>query len=243
MNQKNPKHTQNFITSNKHVKEIINNTNINKEDKVIEIGSGKGHFTKELVKRSQSVTAVEIDRSLCEATKSAVEPFKNIDVIHQDILKFNFPKGTDYKIFGNIPYNISTDIVRKIAFNSSAKNAYLIVERGFSLRLQNTNRALALLLMIEMDIKVLQKVPRTYFHPKPSVDSVLIELERHESLIPKKDYRLYKSFVYKWVTGEYRRLFTNNQLRQALKHANAKTPKELTKEQFLSIFNSYKLFQ
>lgn len=46
MNQKNPKDTQNFITSKKHVKEILNHTNISKQDNVIEIGSGKGHFTK-----------------------------------------------------------------------------------------------------------------------------------------------------------------------------------------------------
>lgn len=42
MNQKNPKDTQNFITSKKHVKEILNHTNISKQDNVIEIGSGKG---------------------------------------------------------------------------------------------------------------------------------------------------------------------------------------------------------
>ncbi|EHT29249.1 ribosomal RNA adenine dimethylase family protein [Staphylococcus aureus subsp. aureus CIG1242] len=44
MNQKNPKDTQNFITSKKHVKRILNHTNISKQDNVIEIGSGKGHF-------------------------------------------------------------------------------------------------------------------------------------------------------------------------------------------------------
>lgn len=44
MNQKNPKDTQNFITSKKHVKEILNHTNISKQDNVIEIGSGKRTF-------------------------------------------------------------------------------------------------------------------------------------------------------------------------------------------------------
>ncbi len=50
MKQKNPKHTQNFITSRKHVKEILKYTNISKQDKVIEIGSGKGHLLKNLWK-------------------------------------------------------------------------------------------------------------------------------------------------------------------------------------------------
>ena len=220
MKQKNPKHTQNFITSRKHVKEILKYTNISKQDKVIEIGSGKGHFTKELVEMSQWVTAVEIDENLCKTTEKAVKPFNNIEVIHEDILKFNFPKSNDYKIFGNIPYNISTDIVKKIAFDSQSKYSYLIVERGFAKRLKNTQRALGLLLMLELDIEILKKVPPTYFHPKPSVDSVLIVLERHKPLILKKDYKIYQSFVYKWVNRDYRLLFTKNQLRQALKHGN-----------------------
>ncbi|WP_422485427.1 23S rRNA (adenine(2058)-N(6))-methyltransferase Erm(A) [Gudongella sp. DL1XJH-153] len=243
MKQKNPKNTQNFITSKKHVKEILKYTNINKQDKIIEIGSGKGHFTKELVEMGQWVNAIEIEESLCHATKKAVDPFQNIKVINEDILKFNFPKDTDYKIFGNIPYNISTDIIKKIAFDSQAKYSYLIVEKGFAKRLQNTQRALGLLLMVEMEIKILKKVPLSYFHPKPSVDSVLIVLERHKPLILKKDYNKYCSFVYRWVNKEYHVLFTKNQLRQALKHANVTNPDRLSNEQFLSIFNSYKLFQ
>ena len=243
MKQKNPKNSQNFITSKKHVKEILTYTNINKQDNIIEIGSGKGHFTKELVEISQWVNAIEIDKNLCHATEKAVEPFQNIKVFHEDILKFNFPKNIDYKIFGNIPYNISTDIVKRIAFDSQSKYSYLIVERGFAKRLQNTQRALGLLLMVEMDIKVLKKVPAEYFHPKPSVDSVLIVLERHEPLILKKDYKKYQTFVYNWVNRKYHVLFTKNQLRQALKHVNVTNLDKLSNEQFLSIFNSYKLFQ
>ncbi|WP_067843790.1 23S rRNA (adenine(2058)-N(6))-methyltransferase Erm(A) [Amphibacillus sediminis] len=242
MNQKNPKDTQNFITSKKHVKEILKHTNINKQDNVIEIGSGKGHFTKELVKMSQSVTAIEIDGNLCQTTQKSVDPFENVKVIQKDILKFSYPKNINYKIFGNIPFNISTDIVKKITFESQAKYSYLIVEKGFSKRLQNLQRALGLLLMVEVDIKILMKVPRTYFHPKPSVDSVLLVLERHEPLILKKDYQRYQLFVYRWVNKEYHALFTKNQFRQALTHAKIYDLNNVNFKQFLSLFNSYKLF-
>ncbi|BAC12877.1 erythromycin resistance protein [Oceanobacillus iheyensis HTE831] len=242
MNHKNPKDTQNFITSKKHVKEILDHTSINKQDNVIEIGSGKGHFTKELVKMSRWVHSIEIDEDLCQVTQKAVKPFQNIKVIHTDILKFNFHKNKDYKIFGNIPFNISTDIVKKIASESQSKFSYLIVEKGFAKRLQNTKRALGLLLMVEMDIKILTKVPRTYFHPRPSVDSVLIVLERHEPLILKKDYKKYQSFVYRWVNKEYHALFTKNQFRQALRHAKIADLNNVNFKQFLSLFNSYKLF-
>src|SRR5699024_11338703 len=53
---------------------------------------------------------------------------------------FKFPKNQSYKIFGNIPYNISTDIIRKVVFESIADESYLIVEYGFAKRLLNTKR-------------------------------------------------------------------------------------------------------
>src|SRR5699024_11423866 len=77
-------------------------------------------------------------------------------VLNKDILQFKFPKNQSYKIFGNIPYNISTDIIRKVVFESIADESYLIVEYGFAKRLLNTKRSLALLLMAEVDISILR---------------------------------------------------------------------------------------
>ncbi|MCV6037254.1 23S rRNA (adenine(2058)-N(6))-methyltransferase Erm(B), partial [Escherichia coli] len=99
--------------------------------------------------------------------------------------------------FGNIPYNISTDIIRKIVFESTATESYLIVEYGFAKRLLNTNRSLALFLMTEVDISILSKIPREYFHPKPRVNSSLIVLKRHPSKISLKDRKQYENFVMK----------------------------------------------
>src|SRR5699024_8553083 len=96
MNQKNPKDTQNFITS-------------------------KNHLTIELELISQSVLAIEIDEKLARISQQKIETSNNSKVLTMDFLQFDFPKNTDYKIFGNIPYNISTDIVWKIAFESNAK--------------------------------------------------------------------------------------------------------------------------
>ena len=116
------------------------------------------------------------------------------------------------------------------------------MEEGFAKRLRNLNRTLGLTLMLEVDIKIIKKVPRTFFNPQPKVYSVLIVLKRHKPLISRKDYKKYQYFVSKWVNKEYRVLFTKNQFSQALKHAKAKSAENLSKEQFISIFNSYKLF-
>src|SRR5699024_11983379 len=133
---------------------------LNEHDNIFEIGSGKGHFTLELVQRCNFVTAIEIDHKLCKTTENKLVNHDNFQVLNKDILQFKFPKNQSYKIFGNIPYNISTDIIRKVVFESIADEIYLIVEYGFAKRLLNTKRSLALLLMAEVDISILSMVDR-----------------------------------------------------------------------------------
>lgn len=242
MNEKLIKYSQNFITSKNHINKIMDHVNFDNHDTVYEIGSGKGHFTEELAKKCNNVTAIEIDPLMCIKTKERLANYDNFTVVNKDILQFKFPKNKKYKIYGNIPYYISTEIVRKIVFDSNAEISYLIVEFGFAKRLLNTNRSLALLLLPEVDISILLRVPREYFHPKPKVDSTLISLKRHPSKIAKKDRKIYRKFVLNWVNKEYRNLFTKNQFRRAIQHAKINDLNNITFNQFLSLFNSYKLF-
>lgn len=242
MNEKNIKHSQNFITSKHNMDKIMTNIRLNEHDNIFEIGSGKGHFTLELVKRCNFVTAIEIDHKLCKTTENKLVDHDNFQVLNKDILQFKFPKNQSYKIYGNIPYNISTDIIRKIVFDSIANEIYLIVEYGFAKRLLNTKRSLALLLMAEVDISILSMVPREYFHPKPKVNSSLIRLSRKKSRISHKDKQKYNYFVMKWVNKEYKKIFTKNQFNNSLKHAGIDDLNNISFEQFLSLFNSYKLF-
>src|SRR5699024_11573710 len=86
---------------------------------IFEIGSGKGHFTLELVQRCNFVTAIEIDHKLCKTTENKLVNHDNFQVLNKDILQFKFPKNQSYKIFGNIPYNISTEDRKSTRLNSS----------------------------------------------------------------------------------------------------------------------------
>ncbi|WP_077318133.1 23S ribosomal RNA methyltransferase Erm [Virgibacillus proomii] len=242
MNKVNIKDSQNFITSKYHIEKIMKQIDLNENDNIFEIGAGKGHFTIELVNRCNYVTAIEIDPKLCGVTQDKLLNYANYQIVNDDILKFNFPKHKSYKIFGSIPYNISTSIIRKIVYESTATVSYLIVEYGFAKRLLNTNRSLALLLMAEVDISILAKIPRHYFHPKPKVDSSLIVLKRKPIKMSYQDRKKYKYFVMKWVNKEYKKLFTKNQFNKALKHAKINDLKNVNYEQFLSLFTSYKLF-
>ncbi len=61
-----------------------------KKDNIFEIGAGKGHFTAELVKRCNFVTAIEIDSKLCEVTRNKLLNYPNYQIVNDDILKFTF---------------------------------------------------------------------------------------------------------------------------------------------------------
>src|SRR5699024_3450337 len=116
MNKKNIKDSQNFITSKSNVDKIMTNINLNEHDNIYEIGSEQRHFTLKSVQRCNVVTAIEIDHKLCKTTENKLVNHDNFQVLNKDILQFKFPKNQSYKIFGNIPYNISTDIIRKVVF-------------------------------------------------------------------------------------------------------------------------------
>ncbi len=238
----NIRYSQNFITSKNHIEKIMNQVEIEKRDYVIEIGSGKGHFTKELAKRCDFVTAVEIDPKMCEKTEARLDNQENYKIINEDILKYKFPNQVSYKIFGNIPFGISTDIVRKIAFESNANVCFLIVEYGFAKRLLDMKKSLSLMIQSEMKIRALMKVPRGYFHPEPKIDGMLISLKRKESRIAPKERKAYGNFVSKWVKGEYKKLFTKNQFKRAIRYANIEDLNKIEYDQFLSLFKSYMLF-
>src|SRR5699024_2329031 len=163
MNKKNIKDSKNFITSKRNVDKIMTNISLNDHDNMFEIGSGKGLFTLKLVQRFNLVTAIQVYNKLCTLAENQLVNHDNFQFLNKDILQFKFPKNQSYKIFGSIPYNISTDIIRKVVFESIADESYLIVEYGFAKRLLNTKRSLALLLMAEVDISILSMVPREYF--------------------------------------------------------------------------------
>src|SRR5699024_5366044 len=94
----------------------------------------------------------------------------------------------------------------------------------------------------EVDISILSMVPREYFHPKPKVNSSLIRLARKKSRISYKDTQKSNYFVMKSVKKEYKKICTKNKFKKQLKHAGIDDVNNISFEQFLSLFNSYKLF-
>ena len=102
---KNIKYSQNFLTSEKVLNQIIKQLNLKETDTVYEIGTGKGHLTTKLAKISKQVTSIELDSHLFNLSSEKLKLNTRVTLIHQDILQFQFPNKQRYKIVGSIPYH------------------------------------------------------------------------------------------------------------------------------------------
>ena len=131
---------QNFLIDKIVLRKIIKTANLSKNDTVLEIGPGIGNLTIELAKRVKKVIAVEKDKKMIEILKDNLKDFKNIQIIHGDILKipdskFQIP-NSDYRVVANLPYYIVSLIIRKfLESKNPPKEMLLMVQKEVAQRI------------------------------------------------------------------------------------------------------------
>lgn len=189
--------SQNFLTSKKTIERIIGKADIGKHDTVLEIGAGKGHITKALSLRCKEVVSYEIDRKLYDTLKPQLP--ENVRLYRADFLGAPPPK-TPYKVFANIPFSITTAIVKKLTQTDSPPDAvWLVMEKGAAKRFCSLPRDTLSSLLIKpfFETKIVYHFRREDFHPAPNADAVLIEFRRKEMpdipLSLARDYRVFLS--------------------------------------------------
>ena len=109
---------QNFLTDQNIINKIIKIGNIAENKIVLEIGAGYGNLTKKIASMNpKKIIAVEKDKKLALFLNKNFKNFKNIKVINNDIFNFIENKNLDQNVivFGNLPYNVSTQILASLA--------------------------------------------------------------------------------------------------------------------------------
>ena len=116
---------QNFLTDINIINKIIDIGDISKKDDILEVGPGTGNLTKEIInKKPKKIFLIEKDKLLYRNLK---KEFKNkINIFNEDILKTNEKNLSNKKltVFGNLPYNISTQILAKWILNCNSSFWY-----------------------------------------------------------------------------------------------------------------------
>ncbi len=168
--------SQNFLVNSDAVRRIVRKAGLQASDHIIEIGPGRGSITRRLADTRARVTAIELDRRLYEKLCGKFAGRPQVSLHCQDFLKWNLPARGGYKIFSNIPFSITTDIVRKL---SRAKNppaeAWLVMEKGAAKRFLGKPHESAQSLLIKpiFDLEICYYFRREDFLPRPGVDCVL----------------------------------------------------------------------
>ncbi|MDE6312027.1 MAG: 16S rRNA (adenine(1518)-N(6)/adenine(1519)-N(6))-dimethyltransferase RsmA [Lachnospiraceae bacterium] len=184
---------QNFLIDTHVLDKIVTSAQVNQEDCVLEIGPGIGTMTQYLAERAGKVIAVEIDKALMPILKDTLQPYDNVRIINNDILKVDIQslveeenQGKPIKVVANLPYYITTPIIMGL-FESHVPiySITVMVQKEVADRMQvgpgtKDYGALSLAVQYYAKPEIVANVPPNCFIPRPNVGSAVIRLTRHE---------------------------------------------------------------
>jgi len=185
---------QNFLVDENILRKIVKTAEIEKEDEILEIGAGIGNLTKKLAKRARKVFAIEKDKRMIEILKEELKEFDNVEIIEGDIRELLKPlskKLRVYKIVANIPYYLTSRLLRKIfELKEKPKLIVLMVQKEVAKRIiaqPPRMNLLAISVQFFAKPKIVCYVSKNCFFPKPKVDSAIIKILPQKPLLREKD--------------------------------------------------------
>lgn len=195
---------QNFLISEEVVETIVESSNIEKDDLVIEIGPGLGTLTKYLLEKAKKVICVELDSKMINILNDRFKLYDNFEIINEDILKVDLKsiienekennKIENVKVVANLPYYITTPIIMKLLEEQlDLSTITVMIQKEVADRLiaipgdKNTGAITYTVYYYSVGEKIIE-VPKDSFIPEPEVTSEVIKLMiRKEAPIQVKD--------------------------------------------------------
>lgn len=250
---------QNFFRNPKLVQQLVRVSKIGPADTVYEIGPGNGIITAALASVARRVIAVEKDPELVRHLRERFRSVDNVRIVEKDFLNYSIctrPRlSLEYKMFANIPYNRTAQIVRKVLHERpTPSEAYLIMQKEAARKFSGYPRETLFSILVKpvFELEILWQLKRTDFWPIANVDSVLFSIKRRaRPLIEAQDVRGFREFVQfgfgKWkpvLRLAFKNIFTYQQwkrLSRRLEFRLNATPTELSIEQWLGLYQAFKL--
>jgi len=218
---------QNFLIDKNIIEKIVNLVDIEKKE-ILEIGPGTGNLTSALIKKNpKKIYVIEKDNSLASILEN--EYASQINVINKDILDYDESSISKEKliVFGNLPYNISTEILCKWILNLNDdkvwfSNLILMFQKEVADRIisnfnLSTYGRLSILANWKLNIEKVTDIKSNSFSPKPKVDSTLLFFSlKNKFFSIKNPYNLEKitriffSHRRKMIKKPYNQIFSNN---------------------------------
>ena len=173
---------QNFLVDPHYIARIVDAVAPQPGDHLIEIGPGLAALTRSLIERAGHLTAIEIDRDLA-ARLAAEFPADRLTLVVADALAFDFAaQGTDLRIVGNLPYNISSPLLFHLAaYAERLRDLHVMLQKEVVARMTAAPGTpdygrLTVMLQATFAVTRLFVVPAGAFRPAPNVESAVARL-------------------------------------------------------------------
>jgi len=248
---------QNFLVDQNIINKIIKIGNIEKNTIVLEIGPGYGNLTQAIIGlKPKKLLAIEKDKKLSMFLKTKFKRFKNINIINSDILDFIKKESFDSNIvvFGNLPYNISTQILASFALLIKwppwYKTLILMFQKEVANRIiskPKLSNRLSVMSNWRLEIKKHFNISKNCFYPKPKIESSVLSflpMKSKFTIQNPKNLEMVTRILFsnkrKMINKNFLKLFNGNKLvADKLELDLSKRPEELTNEMFYKITMEY----
>lgn len=184
---------QNFLHDSSIIDTIVTVIHPEPDQAIVEIGPGLGALTESVAEHIDSMTVIELDRDL--ATRLGSHPFlqSKLNIIQQDAMTVDFSelsaeRGQPLRVFGNLPYNISTPLIfHLVNYTHAIRDMHFLLQKEVVNRLvagPNSKEYSRLSVMVQYYCHIISvlDVPPTSFWPEPKVNSVVVRLVPYATL-------------------------------------------------------------
>ena len=183
---------QHFLVDGRVLRRIVAAADLTPEDTVIEVGPGLGILTQELAQQAGRVVAIEADGEMVSALSAIVARHPNLAVVQGDIMRIDpvsllpSPGGvsTSYKVVANIPYYITSAVLRHFLEASRQPRLMVVMvqkEVGKAIVAQPGDMSLlAVSIQFYGKPSIVARVPARSFYPAPKVDSVILRIDVYD---------------------------------------------------------------
>ncbi|WP_285756086.1 16S rRNA (adenine(1518)-N(6)/adenine(1519)-N(6))-dimethyltransferase RsmA [Parageobacillus sp. G301] len=215
---------QNFLIDTNILRKIVDFAELSDETGAIEIGPGIGALTEQLARRAKKVVAFEIDQRLLPILEDTLSPYRNVHIIHQDVLKADihrviseeFTGMTDIMVVANLPYYVTTPIIMKLLTDRlPIRGMVVMLQKEVADRLAakpgtKDYGSLSIAIQYYTEAETVMTVPRTVFIPQPNVDSAVIRLIKRKQPPVKVEDEAFFFQVVRASFAQRRKTILNN---------------------------------
>jgi len=177
---------QNFLQDPVILDKIVSIADVQETDTVLEIGPGLGSLTRHLAVNAKDVVAVEIDKKIIPALRTSLSGYANTKIVQSDILEISpseIIQTPDYLVVANIPYYITSAILRHLLENDPRPSRMILtIQQEVAERICATKKMSLLALSVQVfgQPTIAEKIPAEAFYPPPNVDSAVIRITLYD---------------------------------------------------------------